>query len=78
MDAALQVMPLADVASPQGRAAVRFQHAINNTFLTEEEDCTGPRCFASSLDVLDVNHKAGNWLMLLEWKCRFQIRNKFV
>ncbi|MAU19768.1 MAG: sulfatase [Martelella sp.] len=58
--------PFGEGEKPHGRAAVRFQHAINNTFLTEEEDFPGPRCFASAFDFLDVNHKADNWLMMLE------------
>jgi len=52
--------------NPEGRAAVRLQHAINNEFMIDEADYPGPRCYASALEFLDTNGKADDWFLMIE------------
>ncbi len=52
--------------SPNGRAAVRLQHAINHEFIVEEADYPGPRCYASAFEFLDTNRAADDWFLMVE------------
>ncbi len=58
--------PFGDDIRATGRGAVRLQHAINSEFFIEENDYPGPRCFASAFEFLDLNHRADDWLLMLE------------
>lgn len=58
--------PFAEGEKPEGRAAVRLQHAINNEFVTGEEDYPGPRCYKSALEFLDTNHTHDDWFLMIE------------
>ena len=55
-----------DAHYPMTRENKRFQHMINREEIVEESEFPGPKCFASAFDFLDRNHKADNWMMLLE------------